>query len=107
MPNKDKTLRSGVIRLAHTNPELRSQLLPLLKKAALPTVPEPGDLSGFDMERCCFCRTPTAKWSDLPDRSPGEQVAVCDKCAAVATPDAVPTKKMWMARERVLHKRGL
>lgn len=29
----DKTLRSGLIRLAHSNPELRPQLLPLIKSA--------------------------------------------------------------------------
>lgn len=32
--NPDKALRSGLIRLAHSNPNLRKDLLPLLKKAA-------------------------------------------------------------------------
>jgi hypothetical protein len=32
----DQILRSKVIRLAHSNPELRPHLIPLLKQAALP-----------------------------------------------------------------------
>ena len=34
----DSTLRKAVIRLAHANPELRGDLLPLLKEAAYDTL---------------------------------------------------------------------
>jgi len=52
-------------------------------------------------ERCCFCRTPTPIWTDLPNRTPGEQVACCDRCAKRAHPQDVPTKAVWCRRERI------
>ena len=55
---------------------------------------------GGPWERCCICRKQTAYWTDLPDRSEGEQVACCRACS-VATADLIPTKRIWCMRERV------
>lgn len=44
----DQALRSKIIRLAHTNPELRSHLMPLLTKTAGPMVFESVDSSKSD-----------------------------------------------------------
>jgi hypothetical protein len=38
----DRTLRAKLIRLAHANPELRAQILPLLKDAGCEKLPEGG-----------------------------------------------------------------
>lgn len=38
----DRTLRAKLIRLAHSNPELRAQILPLLKDAGCEKLPEGG-----------------------------------------------------------------
>ena len=37
----DKTLRNAAIRLAHQNPELRKELMPLLQKEASPSDADP------------------------------------------------------------------
>ncbi len=55
-------------------------------------------------EKCCFCRIPTNYWTDLPDRQPGEQVAICLHCAGRAEPKDIPTKKHWCRRERIAHR---
>lgn len=65
----------------------------------IPIVREDEDM-GPVMERCCFCRTPTRMWTDLPDRKPGEQVACCTKCSETGSPKAVPTKAIWYNAER-------
>jgi len=57
-------------------------------------------------EHCCFCCKPTAFWTKLPDRKPGEQVACCESCAGVNTPDDVPTKKTWCDAESKKHPRS-
>lgn len=46
-------------------------------------------------ERCCFCRQPTGFWYTPKD------VAVCLECAAEATPEDVPDKKVWCRREEI------
>jgi len=52
-----------------------------------------------EMERCCFCRKRTPFWTALADRTPGEQVACCETCAAAKSPAQVPTKKDWFDKE--------
>lgn len=52
-------------------------------------------------ENCCICRKPTLMWTELPDRTPGDQVALCERCAHHANPDEVPTKKLWLRHERI------
>lgn len=54
-------------------------------------------------ERCCICRDKTVFWSALPDRTPGQQVACCPHCASRANPNDIPTKTVWMRRERIAH----
>lgn len=99
-------LRSSIIRLAHSNPELRKDLLPLLGKTAkVPTEKEPGDLKGMDKEKCCMCRAKTDTWTKLSDRKPGEQVALCEKCAESFSPANIPTKQEWMKKERAIGNR--
>jgi hypothetical protein len=103
-----QNLRSKLIHLASHNPSLRPHLLPLLeglKTASIPIVEEPEGWGG-PLENCCLCRTPTKTWTDYPKWDKGEQVALCEACARVATPDVIPLKKDWIARERVLAKRG-
>jgi len=58
-----------------------------------------------ELEKCCFCRKPTPYWTHLEDRTPGEQVACCETCAAVKLPAQVPTKKEWCAKEARLEAR--
>lgn len=52
------------------------------------------------MERCCMCREPTPMWTNLPDRTAGEQVALCEVCAMQARPVMVPSKRAWLDLER-------
>ena len=52
-------------------------------------------------ERCCFCRTVTDMWTAIPERSPGEQVACCTRCARHGTVAAVPAKADWCEREAI------
>jgi hypothetical protein len=55
----------------------------------------------FPQEKCCFCREATPWWSAIPDRKPGEQVAICPHCASRCGPVDVPTKKEWCRREDI------
>ena len=52
-----------------------------------------------ELENCCFCRKPTPYWTALKDRTPGEQVACCETCAAGKMPTQVPTKQEWFDKE--------
>lgn len=65
--------------------------------------PKPWDLGAI--ERCCVCRTPTRWWTKLPTRTPGQQVALCPKCAETATPESLPTKREWCDKEAALNPR--
>ena len=47
-------------------------------------------------ERCCLCRTPTRFWFTPKD------VACCPECGATATPDMLPSKTEWLAKEDAL-----
>jgi len=60
---------------------------------------EPDDEPPF--ERCCFCRKPTPFWTQLENRTPGQQVACCEACASRAHVQDVPTKAVWCRRERI------
>lgn len=62
--------------------------------------PKPWDMG--PCERCCLCRSHTRWWTKLPDRKPGEQVALCEGCALTTTPEAIPTKHAWCDKEREL-----
>jgi hypothetical protein len=64
------------------------------------TTAEPGGM-GTLHERCCFCREPTRRWTNLPERKPGEQVACCESCAKEAKTEDVPAKEVWCRRERI------
>jgi hypothetical protein len=59
----------------------------------IPIQMEPPDMG--PAERCCFCRKGSRMWTDLLDRTPGEQVACCVDCAWKHTPTEVPTKDEW------------
>lgn len=63
-----------------------------------PIIREPdGYMSRFrGAEACCFCHQPTTYWTNLPSRTPGEQVACCPWCADIFTADVVPTKDAWL-----------
>lgn len=67
----------------------------------VPIHPEPE----FDptCERCCICRSPARFWTSLPDRKLGQQVAICQHCAARAEPRDIPTKPEWSRREHIAH----
>ena len=60
-----------------------------------------GVIDPHDMERCCFCRKATPFWTSIEDRAPGDQVACCDGCASRGFPSDVPSKRVWMRRERI------
>lgn len=71
-------------------------------------VPIEEEAKPWDMgacERCCLCRDPTRWWTILPDRKPGEQVALCPGCAINSTPKAIPTKRAWCDKEAALDPR--
>lgn len=72
------------------------------ERQGIPIEQEPKPWDAMECERCCLCRTPTRWWTKLPDRTPGEQVALCEGCALTATPDAIPTKRAWCDKERAL-----
>lgn len=63
-----------------------------------------GEREGEVLEQCCFCRAFTHYWSATDSRKPGEQVALCEKCAARADVVDLPTKKVWMRHERIAHR---
>ena len=54
------------------------------------------------LEHCAIqgpgCRVFTSHWTALPDREPGEQVAVCRTCSESHKPEDVPSKKDWWDR---------
>ncbi len=52
-------------------------------------------------EQCVFCRKPTKFWTDLPDRTPGEQVACCKTCATSHGPSEVLSKDAWFEKATV------
>lgn len=60
---------------------------------AIPLMKEPPDFGACEM--CCFCHQPTRWWTDLPDRTPGNQVACCPDCAGTFPADVVPSKREW------------
>lgn len=45
-------------------------------------------------EQCALCMVPTLHWYTQKD------VAVCQSCAATATPEMVPSKKSWLEAVR-------
>lgn len=55
-------------------------------------------------ELCCFCRNPTMYWTQLSDRTPGQQVACCPECSSLHLSKDVPTKREWCDKERRLRK---
>jgi hypothetical protein len=62
--------------------------------------PEPAVWS--TIEACCFCRELTRYWFVPKD------VACCQKCAGAAEAKDVPSKKVWLRRERIaMGKRDL
>ena len=67
----------------------------------VPVSKEPGEWARYECERCCFCRTPTPFWTEIKTRSQGDQVACCEACAKRATPEDVPSKRVWMRRETI------
>lgn len=73
------------------------------EREGIPIEEEPKPWDTLACERCCLCRTPTRWWTRLPDRKPGEQVALCEGCALTATPDTIPTKRAWCDKERALN----
>lgn len=77
------------------------------KAKAIPLKREPAGFSrgSWEWERCCFCRTRTPYWTNLIDRSGGEQVACCETCAAVKMATQVPTKREWFDKEARLERR--
>jgi hypothetical protein len=52
---------------------------------------------GDPMENCAFCRAKTRHWHEPKD------VAVCIPCSETRSPDEVPTKAEWLAKERGFH----
>ena len=72
----------------------------------IPVTPEPTHgvaIDTDDMEHCCFCRKPTISWTAIEERAPGDQVACCEGCASRGFPSDVPSKRVWMRRERISH----
>lgn len=67
----------------------------------IPTTIEPDP--GPPFEHCCFCGKPTRHWTNLPDRTPGAQVACCQACARLHEPQEVPTKDAWCDAEYANH----
>ncbi len=56
------------------------------------------------MENCCICRIVTAYWTAIPNREPGEQVALCINCSVVAEFYDIPNKMSWCRRERIARR---
>lgn len=62
----------------------------------IPIEHEDEDAPGWiGLENCCFCFVNTPMWTVLQDRTPGQQVACCEKCAQIHNPEEVPTKREW------------
>ncbi len=68
----------------------------------IPTKREPVG-EGPPFEACCFCDRRTPFWTELADRTPGQQVACCEPCAEKHEPSEVPTKAAWCADQRQKH----
>lgn len=64
------------------------------------TVKRESDPHWASLEACCFCHRDTDTWTALPDRTPGQQVACCEKCAVTHAPILVPSKRAWIDLER-------
>ncbi len=62
------------------------------------------DFQNFPLERCCFCRNPTKYWTLDPSKTPGEQLACCEKCSKIANYNDLPTKQQWCRREDIVRK---
>ncbi len=58
-----------------------------------------GEPANVVAENCCLCRKPTRYWFRALD------VALCQPCAKAADEGALPSKQVWMAKERALCKR--
>ena len=56
-----------------------------------------GTKPGEVQERCCMCRKPTRYWYNPKD------VAVCPECAKHTSPDDLPSKADWIAKEVAIH----
>lgn len=69
----------------------------------IPVKPEPDPEPPY--ERCCFCRCRTTFWTELKNRTPGQQVACCEDCAKTHSQRQVPSKKKWFERERAIEPR--
>jgi hypothetical protein len=54
-------------------------------------------------EECCFCFKPTPYWTELPDRTGGQQVACCQPCSKTHRPVDVPTKPDWCTAAEARH----
>lgn len=73
----------------------------------IPIIEEPIEIRrefGSSRERCCFCREPTIHWTKLPERTPGEQVAICPGCGEIHSPEEVPPKSEWTRKEREISR---
>jgi hypothetical protein len=57
-------------------------------------------------EACCFCHTPTAYWTVIAARKPGQQVACCQDCSKLYKVKDVPTKEDWCGAERARRQRA-
>jgi predicted amidophosphoribosyltransferase len=55
---------------------------------------ESAEMSVLPLELCCLCWQPTPYWYMPKD------VACCQTCAEVATPDDIPEKKEWCTNAR-------
>lgn len=65
----------------------------------IPTEHESSTMACWSAPRCCVCRKPTRLWTVLPERTVGEQVAICEGCAAATEPNAIPSKAQWQKNE--------
>lgn len=72
----------------------------------IPTHLEPASWALWGHEACCFCHQPTRYWTDLKDRTQGEQVACCPGCADIFEADVVPSKLEWFEYHAGLRAHG-
>ena len=56
---------------------------------------EDPDMTIWMCEQCCSCGKRTRWWTDLPDRTSGEQVALCLYCAPWVNEKDIPSKRAW------------
>ena len=64
---------------------------------AIPLVQPPKGWTTWDTELCCFCDAPTLMWTGTG----GDAVACCSYCSRIHEPAELPSKKEWMARNRL------